>query len=48
MMAAACSRDDFSVSPGWRRMQWAVTGPEGGTRSEGRCCLVMVDGDGCA
>ena len=35
MMEAACLSDGMSLSPGRRRMQWAVMAPEGGTMSVG-------------
>ena len=32
MVDAACFSDGMRASLGWRRKQWAVMGPDGGTR----------------
>jgi hypothetical protein len=41
IIEAACLSDGIRASLGWRRRQWAVRGPDGGTVRVG--CFVMVD-----
>lgn len=47
IIEAACLSDGIRASLGWRRMQWAVRAPDGGTTSLGSFAMVALIADRC-
>lgn len=45
IIEAACLSDGIRASLGWRRMQWAVRAPDGGTMSLGSFAMVALIAD---
>jgi hypothetical protein len=42
IIEAACLRVGIKASLGWRRKQWAVIGPDGGTRRVGDLVFMVL------